>query len=899
MKLLHTLSLVLLLASFANGQNYKQVKIYLNDPYKDLQELANIDVDVEHAVRTKDGAVIVFVSDQSMAQLSIMPYRTEVLIDDWYGYYSKLPKMSEAEKAAAKAESKLKFGVEGFGYGSMGGHYTYSETVAQLDTLKLLYPNLVKAKTVIGYSVENRPLYMIKISDNPDIDEDEPEVLYTGIHHAREPMGIMAPLYYIYYLLENYNTKPEVRYLVDNREIYYVPIVNPDGYEYNRSTNPGGGGMWRKNRKNNGDGTFGVDLNRNYGPYAYWNAPNGGSSTSTSSDLYRGTAPYSEPEITALKDFVNSRKFKTALNYHTFSNLLIYPYGALSRETADSLIFREYANEMTQYNGYEAGTDMQTVGYSTRGNSDDFMYDGDTTTRGKIFAMTPEVGTSSDYFWAPQNRIFPLAQENLYPNLYYAWAAGGFVRLQNLTFDRQYFNPGDNVQMNVQLKNKGLSTAKNVSVNVSTASPYVAFGTSTASADSITGRAAYTLPSPLTFAISPAAPADHKIKLVVSSKLEGVVASTDTFTIVTGTPVYYFVDTTNNPANLWTITYTPSTSPRWETFESSFHSTPNSYHDSRTGVYVSNATVAMTTTNFINLAGNSNPTLSFWTKYDIENSWDCAQVMASTNGSTWTPLAGLLTEAGSGQGKQIPSGTPVYDNVRSEWAKEEMSLSAYGNQQLKLKFELRTDGSLNRDGWWVDDIGIKVYQIVPVELSSFTASAAGNSIHLKWETATELNNNGFEIQRAAMPGKWITIGFVKGSGTITTKSVYNFTDANPVNGKLRYRLKQVDLDGTSRILPPAEVDFSGVTEYALSQNYPNPFNPETLIKYSLKESGNVTIRIYNILGKEVAMLLNETQDAGNHSVRFDAVKLGLSSGTYFYELKSGGFRKLMKMSLIK
>ena len=143
---------------------------------------------------------------------------------------------------------------------------------------------------------------MVKISDNPDVDEAEPEILYTALHHAREPQSMMQMIYFMYYLLENYNTNPSVQYIVNNRELYFIPVVNPDGYEYNRTTNPSGGGMWRKNRKNNGS-SYGVDLNRNYGPYTYWNAPNGGSSTDPSSDTYRGTAPFSEPETSKLKEF--------------------------------------------------------------------------------------------------------------------------------------------------------------------------------------------------------------------------------------------------------------------------------------------------------------------------------------------------------------------------------------------------------------------------------------------------------------------------------------------------------------------------------------------------------------------------------------------------------------------
>src|SRR5690606_35124331 len=129
----------------------------------------------------------------------------------------------------------------------------------------------------------------------------------------------------------------------NNRELFFIPVVNPDGYEYNRSTDPAGGGFWRKNRRDNGNGTFGVDLNRNYGPLNYWNAPNGGSSTFSSSEVYRGPAPFSEPETEAIKNFLAEHEIKTALNYHSYGNYLIFPYGALGTETPDSALFREFA----------------------------------------------------------------------------------------------------------------------------------------------------------------------------------------------------------------------------------------------------------------------------------------------------------------------------------------------------------------------------------------------------------------------------------------------------------------------------------------------------------------------------------------------------------------------------
>jgi len=896
MKYLLTFLFSFLLIANALPQNYKQVKINIQN-LGDIAELQNIGLEFDHPHVTKDKAIVVFVDDEDLQKLQMTNFSYEILIDDWFDYYSKLPSLTESEKASFKQMSKDNYGVEGFGFGSMGGFYTLAEVITQLDSMKQNFPNLITTKVSIGNSIENRPMYMVKISDNPDIDETEPEILYTALHHAREPQGMMQMIYFMYYLLENYNTNPSVQYLVNNREMYFIPVLNPDGYEYNRTTNPNGGGLWRKNRKTNSDNSRGVDLNRNYGPYTYWNAPNGGSSTTPSSDTYRGTAPFSEPETTNLKNFLTTRYFKNALNYHTYSNLLIYPYGALEQETPDSAIFREFARDMTAYNGYTYGTDQQTVGYSTRGNSDDYFYDGDTSANhGKIFAMTPEVGSTG--FWPSQPEIFPLAIENLMPNLYYAYVAGDYVTTVNPYFSQQYFNPGDNVELIVpQLRNKGLSDASNISLSLSSDNPLITVNTGTINIGNVAARTTVNNSQNFSFNIGGTMQADVNVKMMLTVYSSGTPMFVDTLSFITGTPIMVFADSTNDPLLLWNITSVPTT-PKWEATTLSFHSSPTSFTDSKNGSYVSSATVTMTLKDAIDLSANDHPRLSFWTKFDIESGWDYGQVEISTNnGSTFVPLNGIYTTPGSGSFQ--PTGEPLYDGTQLSWVNEIMDLTNYNTNQVKLKFELRTDGSLTKDGWYVDDIGVIVYGIVPVELTSFTAAAQNNNVLLSWITSSETNNLGFDIERRSSDSNtgWQKIGFVSGKGTTTERSVYSFTDVNPAEGKSYYRLRQTDLDGSTKVFDAVEVDFGVVKEYSLSQNFPNPFNPETEIAFSLAKSDNVTLKIYNILGSEVATLVNGFMEAGKHSVKLNASQL--TSGVYLYTIKSANFTATRKMILMK
>ncbi len=195
--------------------------------------------------------------------------------------------------------------------------------------------------------------------------------------------------------------------------------------------------------------------------------------------------------------------------------------------------------------------------------------------------------------------------------------------------------------------------------------------------------------------------------------------------------------------------------------------------------------------------------------------------------------------------------------------------------------------------------------VVPVELVSFTASTNGNNVNLYWSTATEINNSGFSIERKQVFSQqptvdneeWIELAFVNGNGTTTETKSYSFVDNNLTSGKYLYRLKQIDFDGTFEYSNDVEAIINVPDKFELSQNYPNPFNPSTKIKYQIATSNPVNLKIYDVLGNEVATLVNEVQPAGNYEVTFDASLL--SSGTYFYKLQAGSLVETKKMLLLK
>ncbi len=191
---------------------------------------------------------------------------------------------------------------------------------------------------------------------------------------------------------------------------------------------------------------------------------------------------------------------------------------------------------------------------------------------------------------------------------------------------------------------------------------------------------------------------------------------------------------------------------------------------------------------------------------------------------------------------------------------------------------------------------------VPVELVSFNASVAGNNVNLNWVTATEINNSGFVVERKVIDGMFNSVTFIKGNGTTTNPSSYSFNDKDLSAGKYSYRLKQIDLDGTSSYSKTVEVEISQPTEFALNQNYPNPFNPSTVISFELPVEANVTVTIFNSLGEEISKVVKGQLTAGHHQFTFDAHNL--SSGVYIYKLYAAGkngelFSTSKKMSLIQ
>jgi len=271
------------------------------------------------------------------------------------------------------------------------GYHNDAEWRAAVDAVIAAHPGLV-ARTVIGHSFEGRELWAVKISDNVAVDEAEPEVLFTAGQHAREHLTVEMALYLIGELTSRYATDARVRGIVDTREIWVIPNVNPDGSEYDIAD--GHYRSWRKNRQPNPGSDFvGTDLNRNWG--YRWGCC-GGSTDDTSFETFRGAFPFSAPETAAVRAFVDSRvlggvqQIKASIDFHAFSELILWPYGYTHADTAprlgheDRRTFATLATSMARLNGYHA--EQSSDLYVTDGSFDDWLW-----ATHRIYAFTFEM----------------------------------------------------------------------------------------------------------------------------------------------------------------------------------------------------------------------------------------------------------------------------------------------------------------------------------------------------------------------------------------------------------------------------------------------------------------------------------------------------------------------------
>lgn len=330
-------------------------------------------------VSITDAAIEFAAEDGRAAELTALGFKVETVVPDLEAFY------------AGRLSRDRDY----------GGYRNYVSGIAAFDALQAAHPTIMSQKQSIGTTLEGRQIWVYKISSSPNADNGKPEVFFNAYIHAREPITFEIVYDMADSLVSRYGTNPRMTWIVDNRQVWILPVVNPDGVEYNHTTYPNGGGMWRKNRKNNQDGSFGIDLNRNFG--YNWGYDNTGSSPYGSDDTYRGTAAFSELETQAMRNFCNAHDFFTAVNNHSYGNLNLIAWGYDNVLSPDYDGMLALAQMRSATNGFAPGNPWQIL-YRTNGDACDWMY-GEQITKPKSYAFVSETGTSSDGFWPATSRI--------------------------------------------------------------------------------------------------------------------------------------------------------------------------------------------------------------------------------------------------------------------------------------------------------------------------------------------------------------------------------------------------------------------------------------------------------------------------------------------------------------
>lgn len=679
-----------------NLQKYHRAKITY-ETVENLRKLEAAGLAMDHGIRKAGYSIIADFSDAEIQSARDLGIPVTIEIEDVQQYYAaqnSVERSAVANPENAPCNATILDYQTPFNFlpGSMAGYYTYDEMLQQLDNMRSFRPDLISSKAAVGsfLTSEGRALQWVKISKNPESVNVRPQVLYTAVHHAREPISLSETIFYMWYLLENYDINPEVKYLVDNTEMFFIPVVNPDGYVYNQTTNPGGYGMWRKNRRDLGTG-FGVDNNRNYDYWINGDASQGiwntlGVSADVNGETYPGTAAFSEPENQAIRYFTDTHNFKLALNAHTFGDLLLYPYGYdLNVPSPDDAYFQKISSLMVSNNNLT--NEIASLLYAASGDSDDFMY-GQTMDHDKIFAFTPEIGSS---FWPAFSEILPLSNKMMFTNLTAARLALNYANLTDNS--PEYLGSTAIVAANFALERYGLGGNGNFTVTINPISAnIIGVGTAfeangMAVSDLINGSISLQI-----------APGTSSGDLIVFEYLIDNGSYTDHQLVSKrfGQVTPILVDTASAISPTWS-------SVSWGTTTEAFVSASTSITDSPFNLYSNNQIKDIKLTNPVNLTAALGATVTFSAKWALESGYDYVSFEVSTNnGSTWTPQCGRYTKP--------LNAIPVYSGFCNDWVNEEISLSDYAGQTIRMRFKLFADGAVTYDGFYFDDFKVNLLQ---------------------------------------------------------------------------------------------------------------------------------------------------------------------------------------------
>ena len=650
-----------------------------------------------HTVQTdhlylQDGKVILEESERVLHQLQEKGIPFDVLVPDLTTFYQEQNSKMKSRSREEGCQNELAGTPDNFKLGSMGGYLTLKEMKLELTEMHNQFPELITNPEPIAHFMtqENRPILQVRITGKHGEDLKKENVLYTALHHAREPLSMQQLIYFMWYLLENYDKDPLVTKIMDQTNLYFIPCVNPDGYAYNNQVAPDGGGMWRGNRQLTWN-EFGVDLNRNYG--YKWGHDNSGSSDEPDSEIYRGPEPFSEPETRAVKWFCEKNNISMALNYHSFGDYLIYPWGYTDARTKDDEGFKALAQTMSMGKRIVYGNSAETVMYSTNGDTDDWMY-GEVDTKDRIYSFTPEVGPAIYGFYPPRDQIELLCAREVEQNMRLALAAHQFVHVvhanepmvnSHIFQHRFYLYPLSVIESAVQM------TIHPLSGNIENANSSIHFV-------GLKDREELSVEIKLEPDVQPGE------KVIFAMKVDnGSMSAIDTISYIfnpSGGNIPVLDE--SNVDHQW-IRSASSSGNNWGASRTVFYSPPGSVTDSPQGRYVPGTENSMYSKESFLIPDEEVVFLTFRIRWDITHALDFARLSISTDGHHYEPLCGKwTTRRFEFQGKT----TPVYTGFQNEWVVETISLREYAGQEVYFRWEMISESSDGKDGIFIDDMKI-------------------------------------------------------------------------------------------------------------------------------------------------------------------------------------------------
>jgi len=498
----------------------------------------------------------------------------------------------------------------------------------------------------------------------------------------------------MFWLVENYGIDAEATHIINNRELFFVPMVNVDGYTHNIATNPSGGGLWRKNRTpNSGSGCVGTDLNRNYD--SDWSLV--GTSTNPCSDVFHGAGPFSEPETAVVRDFLATINPAIAFTSHSASE--IYLESGWDATRNQEQFYADYSLDICEEHDFAYGQGEDIL-YGASGTASRYL------NQVGAIAWTPEIGSD---FWEPASEIENYAQKHLSSFKYVASVAGDHPDIKQVTINNGGdLLPGQTYNLAVEIFNKGKTlSANNVSAQVLNVSSNVSIVNGTTTVASVAARQSiWATTNPISISISSNANAGDIIEVEISLMANGIEYERETQRWIVGTQNIIFSQDGSN--RLQGFTQSGNFIP-WDTTFVMKRSGDECITDSRLQAAENGVTTTLTKIAPIDLSQAENPFLEFWIAWGMSNSSarsadspydDNVQLQLRLNGGTWNPIATNNTNNFNGQ--------PEF-TLNNSWAKQTVDLSPYIGSTVQFQFVLDASYQRRPDGVFIDDFSIVDY----------------------------------------------------------------------------------------------------------------------------------------------------------------------------------------------